>query len=155
VCISVPVKQEQLAAIVRSVKAILAREEWWQKHSATTNLLWGAINYPDPLAIDITQAVPATGWLTRSYRAAVWLLTLLPRLLHLLVFGRNHQQRELYATVTRLFPELGAYTRLHRILHPDGMKPKGTARQGWGFGRFEHLVTEPSSRNSHADTAPV
>jgi V8-like Glu-specific endopeptidase len=155
VCVSVPVKQEQLPAIVRSVKAMLAREEWWQKHSATTSLLWGAINYPDPIAIDITQAVPATGWLTRSFRAAVWLLTLVPQLLHRLVFGRNHHQRELYATITRLFPELGAYARLHHILNTEGIVADGEASQGWGFGSFEHLVTAPPSQNSHADAAPV
>jgi hypothetical protein len=155
VCVSVPVKPDQLPAIVRSVRAILFREAWWQQHKDTTNLLWGAINFPDPLVIDITQPVPSSGWVTRSYRAAVWLVTLLPRLLHLLVFGRNHRQRELYATVTRLFPELGASARLHHILHPDGRKTNGTAGEGWGFGSFEHLVTEPPSQNSHADTAPV
>jgi hypothetical protein len=155
VCVSIPVKQEQLINIVRSVTAILEREEWWQKHSATTNLLWGAINYPDPIVIDITKAVPTTGWLTRSYRVAVWLVTLLPHLLHLLVFGRNHQQRELYATVTRLFPELGAYSRLHHILHPEGIQTNGTGKQGWGYGSLEHLATAPPPQNSHVDTAPA
>jgi V8-like Glu-specific endopeptidase len=155
VCVSIPVKQEQLTNIVRSLKAMLEREEWWQNHSATTNLLWGAINYPDPIVIDITKAVPTSGWLTRSYRAALWLVTLLPRLLHLLVFGRNHQQRELYATVTRLFPELGAYSRLHHILHPEGMQTNGTGNQGWGYGSLEHLATAPPQQNSHAETAPA
>jgi S1-C subfamily serine protease len=155
VCVSIPVKQEQLTNIVRAVTAMLAREEWWQKHSATTNLLWGAINYPDPIVIDITKAVPTTGWVRRSLRAVVWLLTLVPRLLHLLVFGRNHQQRELYATVTRLFPELGAYSRLHHILHPDGIQTNGTGKQGWGYGSLEHLVTAPPQQNNHADTASV
>jgi hypothetical protein len=104
VCVSIPVKPDQLAPIVQSVAAMLDREEWWQKHSATTNLLWGAVNFPDPIVIDITKPVPATGWVRRSYRAALWLVTLVPRLLHLLVFGRNHRQRELYATVTGSFP---------------------------------------------------
>jgi S1-C subfamily serine protease len=155
VCVCVPVKPDQLTTIVRSVTAMLNREEWWQQHKDTTNLLWGAINFPDPVAVDITQPVPATGWIKRSLRGLVWLVTLPPRLLHLLVFGRNHQQRELYTTVTRLFPELGAYTRLHHVLHPAGIKTNGTVRQGWGLGSFEHLVTAPASDNSHAETAPA
>jgi S1-C subfamily serine protease len=155
IAVSIPVKPDQLTNIVRSVTAILAREEWWQQHSPTTSLLWGAINFPDPLVVDITQPVPTTGWLTRSYRAALWLFTLLPRLVHLLIFGRNHRQRELYATITRLFPELGAYARLQHILNTDGIVPDGDERTGWGFGSFEHLVTAPPSQNSHADTAPV
>jgi V8-like Glu-specific endopeptidase len=152
VCVSIPVKQDQLVVIVRAVKAILEREEWWQKHSATTNLLWGAINYPDPIVIDITKAVPATGWVTRTVRAAVWLLTLVPRLLRLVVFGRNHRQRELYATVTRLFPELHAYARVQHILNTDGIVPDGEAGTGWGFGSFEHLVTAPPAQNGHEVT---
>jgi hypothetical protein len=155
VCVSVPVKQDQLTHIVRAVTAMLAREEWFQQHKDTTTLLWGAINYPDPILIDITKAVPATGWLTRSYRAAVWLVTLVPRLLHLLVFGRNHRQRELYATVARLFPELGTSARLQRILSTEGIVPDGAARAGKGFGSFEHVVAAPPSGNSHADAAPV
>jgi V8-like Glu-specific endopeptidase len=155
VCVSVPVKEDQLTTIVRAVTAMLEREEWWQKHKAMTNLLWGAINFPDPLVIDITKAVPATGWLRRTLRAVLWLLTLPPRFLHLVVFGRNHQQRELYATVTRLFPELGAYARLQQILNTDGRMMDGDGGTGWGFGEFKHLVTAPVSQNSHADTAPV
>jgi S1-C subfamily serine protease len=155
VAVSIPVKPDQLPDIVRSVTAMLAREEWFQKHKDTTNLLWGAINFPDPIVIDITKPLPATGWLTRIRRYAVWLLTLPPHLLHLLVFGRNHSQRELYTTVTRLFPELHAYTRLQHILHPDGLMTDGQAGAGWGFGSFEHLVTEPPPQNSHVDTAPV
>jgi S1-C subfamily serine protease len=91
----------------------------------------------------------------RSYRAAVWLITLLPRLLHLLVFGRNHRQRELYATVTRLFPELGVSTRLQQILNPDGFAPDGEVGTGYGFGSFEHLVTAPPAQNGYADTTPA
>jgi hypothetical protein len=155
VAVSIPVKPDQLTDIVRLVTAMLNREEWWQQHKASTTLLWGAVNFPDPIVVDITRPVPATGWVRRSYRAALWLVTLPPRLLHLLVFGRNHRQRELYATVTRLFPELGAHARLQHILRPDGSKTNGTARQGWGFGSFEHVVTEPPPQNSHADTAPV
>jgi hypothetical protein len=155
VCVSVPVKPDQLAAIVRSVTAMLAREEWFQKHKDTTNLLWGAINFPDPLVIDITQPLPATGWVRRVARAALWLLTLPLHLVHLLVFGRNHRQKELYATVTRLFPELGAYARLHHILNADGIVPDGDGRTGWGFGSFEHLVTAPSAQNGHEAAAPV
>jgi hypothetical protein len=155
VCVSIPVRQDQLAAIVRSVTAMLDREEWWQQHKATTNLLWGAINYPDPITVDITRPVRATGWLTRTARAVLWLVTLVPQLLHLLVFGRNHRQRELYTTVTRLFPELGAAVRLQHILHTDGVVPAGDGKAGWGFGSFEHLVTEPAAQNGHEDTAPV
>jgi V8-like Glu-specific endopeptidase len=107
------------------------------------------------MVIDITQPLPATGWLTRTYRAALWLLTALPRLAHLLIFGRNHRQRELYATVTRLFPELGAYARSQHILNADGIVPDGDERTGWGFGSFEHLVTAPSAQNGHETTAPA
>jgi V8-like Glu-specific endopeptidase len=155
VAVGIPVKPDQLTDIGRSVTAMLNREEWWQKHKETTTLLWGAINFPDPVVIDITKALPVTGWVSRSFRAAMWVVTFLPRLLHRLVFGRNHHQRELYTTVTRLFPELHAYSRLHRILHPDGIVPDGEAGTGWGFGSFEHLATEPFQQNNHADTTPV
>jgi hypothetical protein len=155
VCVSVPVKPDQLTIIVRAVKAMLEREEWWQQHEDTTNLLWGAVNFPDPMVIDITQPVPANGWVRRVFRAGLWLVTLVPRLLHLVVFGRNHHQKELYATVTRLFPELGAYARLHHILSADGIVPDGDGRTGWGFGSFEHLVSEPPVQNGHETTTSV
>src|SRR5918999_276429 len=155
VAVSVPVKPAVLPDIAQLVTAMLNREEWWQQHKEKTSLLWGAVNFPDHLVIDITQAVPATGWVRRSYQVAIWLLTLIPHLLHLVVFGRNHRQKELYATVTRLFPELGAYTRLQHILTTNGIVPDGDGGQGWGLGSFAHFVTAPPSQNSHADTAPV
>jgi hypothetical protein len=155
VAVSVPVKPDALSDIAQAVKAILSKEAWWQQHEASTTLLWAAINFPDPLVIDITKAVPATGWVTRSYQAALWLITLVPRLLHRLVFGRNHHQHELYTTVTRLFPELHAYTRVHQILQSDGTVPDGEGGTGWGFGNFAYLVTDPPAQNSHADTSPA
>jgi hypothetical protein len=155
VAVSIPVKPDQLTTIVHAIKAMLDREEWFQQHKATTNLLWGAINFPDPMVIDITQPVPASGWVRHVFRAGLWLVTLIPRLLHLVVFGRNHRQKGLYATVTRLFPELGVYARLHHILNADGIVPDGDGRTGWGFGSFEHLVTAPPAQNGHADTMPA
>jgi S1-C subfamily serine protease len=155
VAVSIPVKQDQLTPIVHAITAMLNREEWWQQHKDTTNLLWGAINFPDPIVVDITQPVPSTGWVKRTLRALVWLVTLPPRMLHLLVFGKNHRQRELYATVTRLFPELGVSTRLQQILNADGFVPDGAVRTGYGFGSFEHLVTAPPAQNGHADTTPA
>ena len=53
VAVSIPVKPDQLTNIVQSVKAMLDREEWWQQHKDTTNLLWGAINFPDPLSLTL------------------------------------------------------------------------------------------------------
>jgi hypothetical protein len=155
VAVSVPVKPEALSDIVRSVKAILSREAWWQSHKDTTNLLWGSINFPDPIALDVTNPEESIGFFTRLLRACFWLVTSVPRLLHLLVFGRNHQQKDLYMTVTRLFPELGALNRLHHILHPDGLVTNGAVETGHGFGTKQHLLTTPPEQNSHVDKEPV
>jgi hypothetical protein len=137
------------------VKAILAREGWWQPHKDTTSLLWGAINFPDPVVLDITRSEPSDGWLTRLRRGGSWLLTILPRLLHRLVFGRNHQQQELYVTVTRLFPEMGALNRLRSLLRPAGFMTNGQGATGCGFGMNQHQITTPPEHNSHAETDPV
>jgi hypothetical protein len=155
VAVAVPVKPDQLSDIVQRAKAILNREEWWQRHKDTTSLLWGAINFPDPVVLDITKPEKATHWLARLWRAAAFLLTILPRLLHRVVFGRNYRQKELYVTVTRLFPELGALNRLQHILHPVGLMTNGAADTGWGFGTERHMPTTPPPQNSHADTEPV
>jgi hypothetical protein len=155
VCVCIPVKPEQLTTLVRSVTAMLSREDWWQQHKDTTSLLWGAVNFPDQILVDITQPATEPGWMRRMAHAAVWLLTLPPRLMHRMVFGRNHQQRELYTTVTRLFPELHAYSRVHQILKSDLVVPNGDAGTGWGFGSFAHVVTAPPPQNSHGDTAPA
>jgi hypothetical protein len=155
VSVSVPVKAEVLSDIVQTVKAILSREEWWQPHKDTTSLLWGAINFPDPVVLDITRSEPSDGWITRLRRVGTWLVTILPRLLHRVIFGRNHRQKELSVTVTRLFPEMGALNRLQSILHPAGRMTNGTADIGWGFGTERHMPATPSPQNSHADTAPV
>jgi hypothetical protein len=69
VAVSAPVKPEALSDIVQRVKAILNREEWWQPHKDTTNLLWGAINFPDPVVLDITKPEKSTHWLARLWRA--------------------------------------------------------------------------------------
>ncbi len=87
--------------------------------------------------------------------AAVLLLTTLPRLLHQVVFGRDHRQKELSVTVTRLFPELGVLKRLQSILHPAGFMTNGQEATGCGFGTNQHQVTTPPEHNSHAETEPV
>ena len=155
VSVSVPVKPEKLSDIVQTVKAILSREEWWQPHKDRTSLLWGAISFPDPVVLDITQPEPSDGWVTRLRRAVTWLLTILPRLLHRAVFGSNHRQQELYITVTRLFPELGALNRLRSLLHPAGVMANGQEAPGCGFGMNQHQVTTPTPQNSHAEAEPV
>jgi hypothetical protein len=154
VAVSVPVKADKLSDIVQTVKAILNREEWWQPHKDTTSLLWGAINFPDPVVLDITRSEPSDGWITRLRRAVTWLVTILPRLLHRLVFGSNHQQQELYITVTRLFPEMGALHRLQSILHAAG-QTNGFGDTGYGFGMHRHQVTTPVEENSHEAAEPV
>jgi hypothetical protein len=155
VAVSVPVKAEQLNDTVQRVKAILNREEWWQHHKDTTSLLWGAINFPDPVVLDITRSEPSDGWVTRLRRGGSWLVTIVPRLLHLVIFGRNHRQQELSITVTRLFPEMGALNRLQHILHPVGFMANGQGASGCGFGTHQHQVTAPPEPNSHAEPDPV
>jgi hypothetical protein len=155
VSVSVPVKPEVLSDIVQTVKAILNREEWWQPHKDTTSLLWGAINFPDPVVLDITRSEPSDRWVTRLRRGGSWLLTIVPRLLHLVIFGRNHRQQELSITVTRLFPELGALNRLQHILHPAGFMGNGHGATGCGFGTHQHQITAPPEPNSHAEPDPV
>jgi hypothetical protein len=155
VAVSVPVKPEALSEIAQRVKAILSREEWWQRHKDTTNLLWGAINFPDPVVLDITKPEKSTHWLARLWRTVAFLFTMLPRLLHRVVFGRNHRQKELYVTVTRLFPELGALKRLEQLLHTDGFMTNGAADIGWGFGTNRHMPTTPPQQNNHSDTEPI
>jgi hypothetical protein len=80
---------------------------------------------------------------------------MLPLLLHLVVFGRNHQQQELCVTVTRLFPEMGALNRLRSLLHPAGFMTNGREATGCGFGTNQHQITIPPEQNSHADSDPV
>jgi hypothetical protein len=77
----------ELSGIVQTMKAILTREEWWQAHKETTSLLWGAINYPDPVVLDITQPEESTHWIARLLRALAFLLTFIPRLLHRVVLA--------------------------------------------------------------------
>jgi hypothetical protein len=154
VAVSAPVKPDALSDIAQRVQAILAREEWWQAHKDTTNLLWGAINFPDPVVLDITKPEKATHWLARLWRAAAFLLTMLPRLLHRVVFGRNHRQKDLYITVTRLFPELGALIRLQSILQAAG-QTNGSGATGAGFGTHQHQVATPVAENSHKTHDPV
>jgi hypothetical protein len=145
----------ELSGIVQTMKAILTREEWWQAHKETTSLLWGAINYPDPVVLDITQPEKSTHWIARLLRALAFLLTFIPRLLHRVVFGTNHRQKDLYVTVTRLFPELGALNRLHSILHAAGFMTNGAGDTGYGFGMNRHQVTAPPEQNSHEAQDPV
>jgi hypothetical protein len=155
VAVSVPVKPETLSDIVQSVKAILSREAWWGKHKDTTNLLWGAVNFPDPAVLDVAKPVQSPGWVIRWRNRCFWLITVVPRLLHRLFFGANHTQRELYITVTRLFPEMGAMQRLQHILQPGVRQPDGVGETGRGFGTREHLLPTPPPQNSHEDKEPV
>jgi hypothetical protein len=155
VAVSVPVSPDKLSAISQSVKAILSKEAWWERHKDTTSLLWGAVNFPDPVVLDVTKPEQSPGWVTSLRKRCFWLLTVVPRLLHRLVFGTNHQQKELYVTVTRLFPELGAMQRLQHILQPGVRLPTSTGETGQGFGTREHLLPTSQSPNSHEVTEPA
>jgi hypothetical protein len=138
--VTLPVKRHELRTIVRSVMAILRREAWYQAHAPTTNLLFGSVNFDDPVVLDIDQPGESPGWFTRILRACFCGITLVPRFLHRLVCGKNHQQ-QLYVTVTRLFPELGPMQRLQAILHPGGLGTNGAVETGHGFGTRQHVLT--------------
>jgi hypothetical protein len=92
IAVTLPVTPDQLSKIVRSVKAILSREAWWQAHAPTTQLLFGSVNFTDPEVLHADEPQQSFGWFTRFLRVCFRLVTLVPRLLHRLVFGKNHHQ---------------------------------------------------------------
>jgi hypothetical protein len=155
VAVTLPVKRHELSKIVRSVKAILGKEEWYQPHAASTNLLFGSVNFTDPVALTVDEPEQDIGLVTRVLRGCFSLATAIPRLGHRLVFGNNHQQKELYVTVTRLFPELGPMHRLQAILHPATPVTDGVSQTGYGFGTRQHELTIQPQQNSHPVTEPV
>lgn len=155
VAVTIPTKPDALSDIVQLVRAILNGEEWWQAHKDSTSVLWGAVNFPDPVVLDITKPEKSQQWVARVCRGVVFLLTGIPRLLHRLVFGSTHRQKELYVTVTRLFPELGAMQRLLHILKPGAHLINGTGKTGHGFGMRQHQSVTPTQQNSHGEQEPV
>jgi hypothetical protein len=155
VAVTLPVKRHELSKIVRSVKAILGKEEWYHPHAVSTNLLFGSVNFTDPVALTVDEPEQDIGLVTRVLRGCFSLATAIPRLGHRLVFGKNHQQKELYVTVTRLFPELGPMHRLEAILHPTARVTDGVSQTGYGFGTRQHVLTTQPQQNSHPDKDPV
>jgi hypothetical protein len=155
VAVTLPVKRHELSKIVRSIKAILGKEEWYHPHAASTNLLFGSVNFTDPVALTVDEPEQDIGWVTRVLRGCFSLATAIPRLGHRLVFGKNHQQKELFVTVTRLFPELGPMHRLQAILHPATPAMDGASQKGYGFGMRQHSLTTAPQQNSHPVTEPV
>jgi hypothetical protein len=152
--VTLPVNRHQLSKIVRPVKAILSREEWYQAHAPTTNLLFGSVNFTDPVALTVDEPEKDIGWVTRMLRRCVSFTTAIPRIGHRLVFGTNHQQ-QLYVTVTRLFPELGPIHRLEAILNPTARATDGISQKGYGFGMRQDNVSAPVQENSKEATAPA
>jgi hypothetical protein len=153
--VTLPVKRHELSKIVRSVKAILGKEAWYQAHAPATNLLFGSVNFTDPVALNVDEPEQDIGWFTRLLRVCISLSTTVPRLGHQLVFGKNHRQQELYVTVTRLFPELGPIHRLEAILNPAARGTAGVSQIGYGFGRRQHSLTTTPQQNNQQDTAAV
>jgi hypothetical protein len=154
VAVTLPVKRHELSKIVRSVKAILGKEEWYQPHAASTNLLFGSVNFTDPIALTVDEPEQDIGWVTRVLRRCIRCTTAIPRLGHRLVCGNNHQQ-QLYVTVTRLFPELGPIHRLEAILHPTARATDGVSQKGYGFGSGQDIVPAPPQENSKEASAPA
>jgi hypothetical protein len=152
--VTLPVNRHQLSKIVRSVKAILGKEAWYQAHAPTTNLLFGSVNFTDPVALTVDEPEQDIGWVSRLLRRCFSLTTAIPRLGHRLVFGTNHQQ-QLYVTVTRLFPELGPMHRLEAILNPTARATDGISQKGYGFGMGQDIVPAPVQENSKEATVPA
>lgn len=155
VAVTLPVKRHELSKIVRSVKAILGQEEWYHPHAASTNLLFGSVNFTEPIAVSVDEPEQDIGWGTRVFRGCISLATAIPRFLHQLVFGKNHRQKQLYVTVTRLFPELGAMQRLQHILSPVAPVTTGAGDAGHGFGTRRHQAAAPVAENSQKAHEPV
>jgi hypothetical protein len=155
VAVTLPVKPVELSAISRLVKAILSKEDWWQAHAPGTSLLFGSVNFTDPAALTVDTPERSVGWVARFFRRCIFLTTAPPRSLHRIVFGQSHRQKELYVTVTRLFPELGQLHRLEAILHPTARATDGISQQGYGFGMRQAIVPAPVQENNKEASAPV
>jgi hypothetical protein len=153
VAVTLPVKPEELGPISHTVKEILNREEWWAKHKASTNLLFGSANFLDPMVFDVTQPPQSIHWFARILHATTWCLTILPRFCHRLIFGENHNQRDLYVTVTRLFIDQGPIQRLQHILHPAAALGFSPSQEGWGLGTKQHVLSSLRPQNDQEVSA--